>query len=80
LASHGFYYVYFPYDKIIKAFSKVGIDASFDESTSTDELWKKVHAFQCLEPQTRKKLVLALQSTVRKDIEVFFQSLDRSLS
>lgn len=42
LKSHGFDVLYFPYNTVLKAFQKFGIDASSDESTLEKDFKKKI--------------------------------------
>lgn len=46
LRSQGFGVLYFPYESVIESFSRHGIDASFDEDTTEDELKSKVKAVE----------------------------------
>ena len=46
LKSLGFGVLYFPYDSVIKAFSKFGIDASFDEKTAESDFRKKMRIYR----------------------------------
>ena len=64
LKSLGFDVLYFSYDTIVKAFSKFGIDASFEENTPTAEFDKKI--LQWEQFKEKDKLAKQLLSNARK--------------
>lgn len=80
LRSHGFSIVYCPYEKVIRAFSKVGIDAAFDENTPDADVQAEVQAFLALDARTRLRLVTTLRKLVRKELDEFVAELNQSLT
>ena len=52
LKSHGFGVLYFPYDTVVKAFGKFGIDASTNEGTSEKDFKKKIESWNKLQDKT----------------------------
>jgi hypothetical protein len=78
LKSNGFTVLYFPYETVIKAFKKFGIDATFDEGTAESDFRKKIDSWKELpnKPVVAKEL-LRLN---RKEVDNFFKSLNNSIS
>lgn len=61
LRSHNFQVLYLPYESILNAFAKVGIDAAFDESTTDNELAKKVAQLEALSTRQLSRVSAALR-------------------
>lgn len=80
LRSHGFGVLYFPFASIVAAFHQVGIDASFDESSSDREVQRKVAACEKLREADWTKIVGHLRRLHRNDIQTFLHELEVSLS
>jgi hypothetical protein len=80
LRSHGFSMVYCPYEAVVKAFSRVGIDADFDEDTSDRQVQAKVGAYQALGNKQRSQLVTTLKKLVRNDLNGFLAELETTLT
>jgi hypothetical protein len=45
LKSLGFGVLYFPYESVVKAFAKFGINAAFDEKTAEADFRKKIESW-----------------------------------
>lgn len=80
LRSHGFGVLYFPFDGIVAAFQKVGIDAHFDESSSDRTVQRKVAAYAKLREADRTKIVDHLRRLHRDDLTAFLTQLKSALS
>jgi hypothetical protein len=80
LKSNGFALVYFSYDSVCQAFSKVGIDARFDESTPDDVIADKVAAWDSLTPEQKKKVATALRADNTSDLTQFMAALERAIN
>ncbi len=80
LRSRGFSPVYFPYESVLKAFSIVGIDASFDEDTPESEFRRKVAQLRRLSTTQLARVKSKLLQAEKAQIDRFFQELRRSLS
>jgi len=79
LRSHHFEVLYYPYDSVKAAFATVGIDASFEESTSDEELRKKVDAYKALSDEKREKIVCSLRKRHSRELSAFLESLRTTL-
>lgn len=83
LRSLGFVVLFFPYDTIISAFKKVGIDAFFDESTSDGDFetklqrWEKLTTSEKLE--VSKGMIELNQGEVAKFVEALKISVSRTI-
>lgn len=78
LRSLGFNILYFPYDLILKAFKKYGIDASTEENTSEEEFLEKINNWdKFLEKDKLSKYLLRLNKT---NVEDFFENLEKAVS
>jgi len=80
LRSHGFAVLYFPYESVIAAFNKVGIDAAFDEDTPDSNLLRKVRAYAKLKVVQRERLAAFLRNRHKGDVECFTSSLRIALT
>lgn len=79
LQSHGFSVLYFPYDTIIKAFSKVNINAEFDESTSDKEIRNKIAAYEKLSKRRLQTITRGLLKLCENEINTFLSKLRTTL-
>ncbi len=80
LESKGFNILYLPYSSIVQAFSQIGIDADFDESTPETEFQQKIASWNRLSEAniaTLKNQILAVEK-IR--IDRFMNTLIQSLS
>ncbi len=80
LRSHGFSVLYFPFESIVAAFNKVGIDASFDEESRDADVQVKVDACARLSPGDWDRIIRTLRKMHRKDFEQFIHELEVSLT
>jgi hypothetical protein len=75
LKSLGFAVAYFPYETVVKAFAKVRIDASFDETTSDEEFEDKFRRWNALKPSAQAKVAKELALLNAGEIETFVKVL-----
>jgi hypothetical protein len=75
LRSHGFTILYFPYESIVAAFQAVGVDVTFDESTSDADLSAKVAAYEALSVQKKTRIAKVLRTTQSSELEAFCMAL-----
>lgn len=80
LRSNGFHVVYFPYEAVVAAFAKVGIDAAFDEETPDKDVRAKVRAYEQLGSEQHGALAKALRAARRSELDGFLGSLRIALS
>jgi hypothetical protein len=80
LRSNNFCILYFPYESIVRAFAAAGIEASFDEDTPDKEVQRKVDAYASLNDTQKAKIPRALKKTYRREMDVFLQCLEKSLT
>lgn len=78
LKSLGFGVLYFPYDTVIKAFSKFGIDAAFDEKTSEKDFKKKIGNWTKL--SNKDDVAKELLKANKKHVDEFLNSLSDTIS
>jgi len=78
LKSLGFNVLYFSYEKIIKSFSKFGIDASFEENTTIKEFDSKISQWEKFED--KDKLSKYLLRTNKSEVSDFFDRLKKCVS
>lgn len=78
LKSLGFGVLYFPYDTVVKAFRKFGINAASDEGTAEKEFRKKIDSWNKLpnKPDIAKELL----KLNKKNVNEFLISLSASVS
>lgn len=79
LKSTGFEVLYFPYDTVVAAFNRVGIDVDFDENTPDEKFAKCVGLIEGLTDQRRQRLFESLLKPNGKRLEHFLESLRKSL-
>jgi hypothetical protein len=80
LRSLGFRVLYFPYDAVVNAFKKVGVDCSSDERTPERSFQQKIEAFKRLTASQRKKLATALTESQAAMIDHFIAALSTVVS
>ncbi len=78
LKSLGFNVLYFSYEKIVKSFSKFGIDASFEENTTTKEFDSKISQWEKFED--KDKLSKYLLRINKSEVSLFFDNLQKCIS
>jgi hypothetical protein len=78
LKSSGFCVLYFPYDTVIKAFNKFGINADFDEKTSEQDFRIKIDSWNKLE--NKSDVAKQLLTLNKKEVKQFFNSLVETIS
>lgn len=76
LQSSGFQVMYIPYKDFVAAFSKAGIDMSFDESTSEKVLSEKVGLIEQLEQTQLKEVKDCIFASNQKEINEFISALE----
>lgn len=80
LISRGFSLIYFPYESVLKAFTVVGVDASFREDTPEIKFRKKIDQFRRLSQQQIAEIRRQLLRIEKAQIERFVRELRKSLS
>lgn len=78
LHSLGFGVLYFPYDTVVKAFSKFGIDASFDEKTAESAFKAKLKSWEIL--PDKHEVAKELLRINKKNVDDFLNLLSDSVS
>ncbi len=78
LKSLGFHVLYFPYDLILQAFKKYGMDASTEENTSEKDFLTKIKNWEDFD----KKNLLAryLLKLNKTEVDTFFDNLEKAVS
>ncbi|KGO86675.1 hypothetical protein [Flavobacterium suncheonense] len=77
LKSSSFEVLYFEYSTVTKAFLEFGLDASFDEDTSTDDFNKKIKAWELF--KDKEKVIDKLIEINKEKVETFFTALKKSV-
>jgi len=80
LKSLGFSILYFPYNKIVDAFSTEGIDVFFDEKTKETYFAKQVKAWNVLTEQQKEKVYKKIAKLNLSEIGQFTSKLESKLS
>lgn len=80
MKSAGFAISLFPYDTIIKAFSTVNIDLSFDEQTMDTHFEKIVNNLDALDAKEWDTVKKSLLSLNKNQINNFFTALEKAIS
>lgn len=80
LNSLNFKVLHFPYQTVVAAFSKVGIDASFDERTEEEEFANKVAAWEGLSEAQRLEVAQALLELNEKEVNRFKSLLESAIT
>lgn len=78
LKSLGFGVLYFPYDSVVKAFAKFGINAAFDEKTAEADFRKKIENWNKL--PNKEDVAKELLKLNKKGVDEFLSSLSDSVS
>ncbi len=78
LKSLGFGVLYFPYDTVVKAFSKFGINAAFDEKTAETDFRKKIESWNKL--ANKEDVAKELLKLNKKNVDEFLNSLSDTVS
>lgn len=78
LKSLGFGLLYFPYDSVVKAFAKFGINAAFDEKTAEADFRKKIENWNKL--PNKEDVAKELLKLNKKGVDEFLSSLSDSVS
>jgi hypothetical protein len=78
LKSLGFHVLYFPYDLILEAFKKYGMDASTEENTTEKDFLEKINRWEAFD----KKNLLSryLLRLNKKEVDNFFEKLEKAVS
>ncbi len=80
LESKGFKILYIKYDKIVQAFTTVGIDASFDEKTLETNFENKISQWNSLSIQQINNIKNQLVNIERSNIDNFINTLQHSFA
>ena len=80
LESLGFAVVYFPYESVLEAFKRVGIDADFDEKTSDAEFSRKIRAWKALKKVRRTLVAKTLLEINEKQVQGFMEKLKSAVT
>lgn len=78
LKSLGFGVLYFPYDTVVKAFYKFGIDAAFDEKTAETDFRKKIDSWNKL--VNKEDVAKELLKLNKKNVDEFLSALSDTVS
>jgi hypothetical protein len=78
LKSLGIGVLYFPYETVIKAFSKFGINAAFDEKTAETDFRTKIDSWNRI--INKKDIAKELLKLNKKNVDEFLNSLSDSVS
>lgn len=79
LRSHGFKVAYSPYETIIRAFKKAGVDMSSNEDTGEEVLWRKIRTFNGLKVARRRQIQKEIRRLCADQFNPFFSALRLSL-
>ena len=79
IQSHRFNLIYCPYESTIQAFATQGLDVSFKEGSSIEELQGKVDAFEQLNLGQRIRIAEQIRQLHSEQFECFLDSLRSSL-
>jgi hypothetical protein len=80
LTSHNFQLLHFKYDDLVAAFAQVGVDVSFDESTSAVDLARKVASYSVLPATLKEKIPEVLRKQRKKELKAFIAALESSIN
>jgi hypothetical protein len=80
LRSLGFHILFFPYESILEAFQKAGIDARFDEDTPEKEFRKKLRQWKGARKRTRRGVASELVEKRRRDVNDFLSALHKAVT
>jgi hypothetical protein len=79
MTSSGFNVALFPYDSVVAAFKKVGVDVSFNEETPDDTFQRVVNQVETLTADQRQTLKIDLVEKNQVLFEVFMSNLRKVL-
>ena len=79
LKSHGFGVLYFPYETVVKAFAKFGINSAYDEKTEEADFRKKIDTWNLLpnKMDVAKELLRLNKKNVKEFISLLAESASR---
>ena len=80
LSSVGFRVLYFPYDSVVSAFARVGIDARSEETTEEAEFAEKVEQWVALGAGKQRRVATALLKTNAENVRTFIESLEGTVT
>jgi hypothetical protein len=80
LRSNGFAVLYVPYDEIVSAFQKLGIDVAYDERTPDEHLARQIATYESLNEEEYEAIAEALRQTAPEEFHAFDEALQGSLS
>lgn len=78
LKSLGFGVLYFPYNTVVKAFAKFGINAAFDEKTAETDFRKKIDSWNKL--ANKEDVAKELLKLNKKNVDEFLNALSDTVS
>ncbi|MEX0810960.1 MAG: hypothetical protein WD048_02010 [Chitinophagales bacterium] len=78
LKSLGFNVLYFPYDLILQAFKKYGIDASTEENTTEKDFQDKINKWENFDK--KRNLARYLLKLNKQEVDTFFENLEKAVS
>ncbi|NJM93858.1 MAG: DNA methylase [Cytophagales bacterium] len=78
LKSNGFTVLYFPYETVIKALKKFGVDAAYDEKTAETDFRKKIDNWK--ELSDKSEAAKELMKLNKSEVNQFFSALTNSVS
>ena len=79
LRSHDFNIVYFQYHSVVHAFAIHGLDVSYSEDTSEEELQRRVDAYDRTSSSTREQLAETIRETHTEQLKPFLGILGRCI-
>jgi hypothetical protein len=79
LTSLNFKVLHFPYETMLTAFSRVGIDARFNENTEEEEFARKVLAWENLSESQRLEVAQALLEINEQEVNKFKALLEQAI-
>lgn len=80
LERHGFHVVHISYESVIKAFSKVDIDARSDEDTLEKEFERKVRKWETMTPDRHKTVETCLAQDNRKRLSGLYKAIEKTIN
>lgn len=80
LKSLGFHILFFPYESIVEAFQKAGIDARFDEDTPEKEFRKKLSRWKDASRKIKRGVASRLIAKHQRDTKGFLSELDKAVT
>jgi hypothetical protein len=80
LKSLNFKILHFPYETVVTAFSRVGVDARFDEDTEEEEFARKVSAWENLPESQRLEAAQALLELNEQEVDRFKSLLEQAIT